>query len=265
MLLDPPACLSVTWLVTEEELAQVNTHLQHWWPLRTTRPCLFQHITPLTPFSRTHPTHSQPMIRPQSRVARSHHGASHSVTLPHFTLTLPLTGRSSSGALHRASRSCFPCTLLSHSPCTLFSHFLSQGAVPVELSIERLLRRSTGDTLLKLLPSLITTAQRYSSKCSAPNLTTVWKPSSMAAAAAAAATAAEVAAAGSNGGSNAALVNTRLIKLMGSLKSWWPAAAAAGGAGEQCQQVGIVPSVLAGVCGWGGGCWWVPIQQAVAQ
>jgi len=27
--------------------------------------------------------------------------------------------------------------------------------------------------------------------------------------------------------------------LMGSLKSWWPAAAAAGGAGEQCQQVGV--------------------------
>jgi hypothetical protein len=115
---------------------------------------------------------------------------------------------------------------------------LVQGAVPVELSVERLLRRSTGDTLAKLIPALIATGQRYSNKRSAPNLTSIWKPPTVAAAAAAAAMAAEVAAAGSNGGSNPALVNTRLIKLMGSLQSWWPGSATA----EQCQQV----------CGWRG-------------
>jgi hypothetical protein len=103
----------------------------------------------------------------------------------------------------------------------------------VELTIERLLRRSTSDTLSKLIPALLTTAQRYSNKRSAPSLGSVWKPPTMAVAAAAAATAGEVAAAGSNGGSNAALVNTRLIKLMGSLKAWWPGSATA----EQCQQV----------------------------
>jgi hypothetical protein len=113
----------------------------------------------------------------------------------------------------------------------------------VELSIERLLRRSTPDALVKLIPALIITAQRYAAKRSAPNLTSNWKPPTQAVAAAAAAAAGEVAggaaaaaaaaAAGSNGAAGQTLVNTRLIKLMGSLKAWWPG----NGTAEQCQEV----------------------------
>jgi exonuclease VII small subunit len=143
------------------------------------------------------------------------------------------------------------------SPAFCDAIYNLQGAVPVELSIERLLRRSTADALLKLVPALLTTAQRYSNKRSAPTLGGAWKPPTMAAAAAAAATAAEVAAAGSDGGSNAALVNTWVIKLMGSLKAWWPGCATA----EQCQQV----IEGEGWWGWGGVGWGVGGQGRVIK
>lgn len=106
-----------------------------------------------------------------------------------------------------------------------------QGYAPMELSVERLLRSSTPHSLLRLIPALRTTAQRYISKRSAANLATAWRPPPAAAAAA------------EGGGAVEALLGTRMGKLLGSVREWWPKRY---NSLLECQQVGgyVINSLL---------------------
>jgi hypothetical protein len=100
----------------------------------------------------------------------------------------------------------------------------------MELSIERLLRPSTPNSLLRLIPALQATALRYANKRSAANLAAQWLPP--AAVAGAAAAAAADASVGGSGG-EAAVLNTRLGKLLGSMRAWWPHSCGA----DSCRRV----------------------------
>uniref|UniRef100_A0A383WMB0 MPN domain-containing protein n=1 Tax=Tetradesmus obliquus TaxID=3088 RepID=A0A383WMB0_TETOB len=99
------------------------------------------------------------------------------------------------------------------------ANVLEQGYVPVELAIERLLRPATPAALMATIPALRTTALRYANKRSAANLAGQWLPP--AAVAGAAAAAAADASVGGSGG-EAAVLGTRLGKLLGSMRAWWP-------------------------------------------
>ncbi|KAF6257396.1 hypothetical protein COO60DRAFT_1235274 [Scenedesmus sp. NREL 46B-D3] len=99
------------------------------------------------------------------------------------------------------------------------AHATGQGVTPMELAVERLLRPSTPESLMRLIPALHTTALRYANKRSAANLAGQWLPP--AAVAGAAAAAAGDASVGGSGG-EAAVLNTRLGKLLGSMRAWWP-------------------------------------------
>lgn len=90
----------------------------------------------------------------------------------------------------------------------------------MELTVERLLRQSLPHSLLKLMPALRATAQRYISKRSAANLATAWRPPAAAASGAAAA-------------AGEGLLGTRMGKLLGSVKEWWPAVYSS----AECKQV----------------------------
>lgn len=100
-----------------------------------------------------------------------------------------------------------------------------QGYAPMELSVERLLRQSTPHSLLRLLPALRITAQRYITKRSAANLGTAWRPSAAAAAAEA-------------GASVEGFLGTRMGKVLGSVREWWPKRYVSL---LECQQVGAMP------------------------
>jgi hypothetical protein len=110
--------------------------------------------------------------------------------------------------------------------------YLLQGYLPMELSIERLLRPSTPDSLLRLIPALHATALRYANKRSAASLSAQWLPP--AAVAGAAAAAAGDASVGGSGG-EAAVLNTRLGKLLGSMRAWWPHSCGA----DSCRRVSV--------------------------
>jgi hypothetical protein len=116
----------------------------------------------------------------------------------------------------------------SHPSTSLYQHL--QGYLPVELSIERLLRPSTPASLMRLIPALQATTLRYANKRSAANLSAQWLPP--AAVAGAAAAAAADASVGGSGG-EAAVLNTRLGKLLGSMRAWWPHSCGA----DSCRRV----------------------------
>lgn len=82
------------------------------------------------------------------------------------------------------------------SSSTSTSMLGGDGWVPRELSVERLLRRSTPTALSRLLPALGATAARYAAKRSAHALETPWRGSSS---------------------------SSRLNKLLASVTAWWPA------------------------------------------
>jgi hypothetical protein len=102
----------------------------------------------------------------------------------------------------------------------------------MELSIERLLRPSTPEALMRIIPALQTTALRYAHKRSSANLAAQWLPPAAVAGAAAAA-AADVSVGGSGG--EAAVLNTRLGKLLGSMRAWWPHSCGA----DSCRRVRV--------------------------
>lgn len=102
--------------------------------------------------------------------------------------------------------------------------------MPVELAIERLLRPATPAALMATIPALRTTALRYANKRSAANLAGQWLPP--AAVAGAAAAAAADASVGGSGG-EAAVLGTRLGKLLGSMRAWWPHSCGA----DSCRRV----------------------------
>jgi hypothetical protein len=116
-----------------------------------------------------------------------------------------------------------------------------QGYLPMELSIERLLRPSTPDSLLRLIPALQATALRYANKRSAANLAAQWLPPAAVAGAAAAA-AADASVGGSDG--EAAVLNTRLGKLLGSMRAWWPHSCGA----DSCRRVSVQNAVYLVLC-----------------
>jgi hypothetical protein len=116
----------------------------------------------------------------------------------------------------------------------------------MELAIERLLRRSTPEALLRIIPALQTTALRYANKRSSANLAAQWLPPAAVAGAAAAA-AADASVGGSVG--EAAVLNTRLGKLLGSMRAWWPHSCGA----DSCRRVSGAAAGCAKelVTGWG--------------